>query len=716
MSEKDGTLNVFEASLNSTAEKQLTNFTKHPVRSLSASANGMIAFSWDGDLYTMKPGEAPRKLDITVIADNYDPDKVKRYVSSGVTNMAVSPEGKELAIVLRGELYVTDSEYKTTKRITNTSAQERSASFSPDGRTLVFDSDVDGVWQLFTAKIKNDKEKRFAYATDLEIEPLYKCSTSAMQPVFSPDGKKVAFLEDRTILKVIDLDTKKVTTALDGKYNYSYTDGDIPFSWSPDSKWLITSYIGDGGWNNVDIAIAKADGSEVIDLTESGHSDDNPKWALGGKAITYSSAKYGMKSQGSWGNQSDVMLMVLDPETWEKFFMTEEETKMAEEAEKDKKDDSSSDKDKKGKKGKKGKADKKKDEGVKETPLDLANRRYRTVRLTDQSSNLGDYFLSPKGDKLYYVARATEGGYNLLVTDLKDDETKVLLKNISGALEPDAKGENLFVLSGRGIKKVKLSNADVDNIEFEAPYDRKPSLERAYIFDHAAKQVADKFYDENLHGVDWDYYTSHYREFLPYINNNRDFATLLSELLGELNASHTGARSYSNGPSLSTASLGAYFDEDYDGDGLRLAEVFPRGPLAMNSVNLKPGDIILAIDGEKIEAGNDYYPLLEGKANKKVELTVKKADGKTERVTVKPISSGMQSNMAYQRWVENNEKMVDSISGGRIGYVHVKGMDAASYREVYDRILGKYRNCDAIVVDTRYNGGGRLNNDHAILL
>ncbi|MDE6008226.1 MAG: PDZ domain-containing protein [Muribaculaceae bacterium] len=292
----------------------------------------------------------------------------------------------------------------------------------------------------------------------------------------------------------------------------------------------------------------------------------------------------------------------------------------------------------------------------------------------------------------------------------------MLLKNIYGSLYPDKNGENLFVLSGRGVKKVKLSNADVEDVEFEAPYDRKPSLERAYIFDHAAKQVADKFYDENLHGVDWDYYTSHYREFLPYINNNRDFATLLSELLGELNASHTGARFYSDGPNLSTATLGAFYDEDYKGEGLKVAEIFPRGPLASKNADIQPGDIILAIDGEKIEPDADYFPLLEGKAGKKVRLDIQKRNGSLTTATVKPISAGAQSNMAYQRWVERNEKITDSISGGKIGYVHVRGMDADSYREVYDRVLGKYRNCDAIVVDTRYNGGGWLHNDLAILL
>ena len=715
ISEQDGTLNVYSSSLDGKTRRQLTSFERHPVRTLSASSDGLMAFSWDGDIYTLREGEQPRKLDITVAADLYDGDLVKRYVTSGASNMAVSPDGSEIAIVIRGDIYVTDAKYKTTRRITDTPAQEREVSFSPDGRMLVYDSDRDGQWQLFTAEIKNPAEKKFAYATEIVEKPLYKGEKIAQQPAFSPDGKKVAFLEDRTTLRVIDVKSKEVKTVLDGKYNYSYSDGDVPFSWSPDSRRLLITYFDEGGWNNTDVAMVNADGSGVVNLTESGYSDGGARWALGGKAVTFTTGRYGMKSHGSWGNQEDVVMMVFDQEAWDDFNATEEEAALKEEADKEK-DSADSDKDKRKdkKKDKKDKKAGKKDE--KPLELDLENRRHRMARLTDNSAFILDYVLSPKGDKLYYIAQASEGGYNLIESNLRKGDSKVLIRNVSGGIATDAKGEKLFVLSGSGIKKLDLDKGEAENVEFEAAYDRRPSLEREYIFDHALRQVADKFYDVNLHGVDWDYYGKHYREFLPYVSNSYDFAELLSELLGELNASHTGARYSADGAKLATAQLGALYDESYTGDGLKVAEVVAGSPLSSKKADVKKGDVILAIDGEKIEAGKDYYPLLAGKSGRRTLLTVRRASGKTDTVTVKPISTGAFNNLLYARWVERNEAYVDSISGGKVAYIHVKGMDSPSFRNAYDRLLGKYRNCDAVVVDTRWNGGGWLHNDLAQLL
>lgn len=272
----------------------------------------------------------------------------------------------------------------------------------------------------------------------------------------------------------------------------------------------------------------------------------------------------------------------------------------------------------------------------------------------------------------------------------------------------------MLMVSRKGMYLVKLSDGSKEEIEFEAPYNNTPSKEREYIYRHMLSQVNDKFYDKNLHGVDWKKYGDAYARFLPHIDNNYDFADLLSEILGELNASHTGGSYRSSGAKWDTGNLGAYFDDNYDGAGLKINEVLKRGPLSAKKYNVKPGDIITAIDGVTIEPGADYFPLLEGKEDRNVMLAMKRVNGKSDTIMVKPVD--YIRDLQYERWVERNEHIVDSVSGGRIGYVHIEGMDSESFSNVYSKLLGKYRNREAVVVDTRWNGGGWLHNDVALLL
>lgn len=712
LSEEDGTMNVYKQRIDGSGKQQLTHFTKNPVRFLSRAANGMLAFGYDGELYTLREGGTPQKLAVKIVGDNYQREAVAQLERSGATSISVAPSGEEIAFVLRGDIYVTSVKYKTTKRITDTPEQERTVDFAPDGRSLVYDSERNGLWQIYESKIKDKKEKNFTYCTDIEETQLVKSDKTSFQPAYSPDGKEVAFLENRQELKVINLKSKKTRTALDGKFNYSYADGDVTFEWSPDSKWFLTSYIGVGGWNNMDIALVKADGTEVHDLTESGYSDSNPKWAMGGKAMTWTSDRNGYRSHGSWGAESDVFIMFFDADAYDRFNMTEEEAALYDEAEKDKKGDKKKDKDKKDEK-----EDKKKDKKVEDLKFDLENRKDRVRRLTGNSSSLGDYYLNEKADKLYYITAFEKDG-DLWEANLKDGSMKILAKGIGyGTITPTEKGDKLFVRNYRGINSVELPSGTRKAVEYEAKNEYRPAAERKYIFDHAWQQVKDKFYDPKLHGVDWEGYKKTYERFLPHINNNYDYAEMLSELLGELNASHTGS-GYGVGTSQlrSTAYLGAFFDDSWTGDGLKIKEVIRRGPLMSKNTGIKAGDIILAIDGDTIHAGKDYYPLLAGKAGNPTRLTVKDAKGKERYVTVKPVSSGMNSYLMYRRWVDRNKAIVDSVSGGRIGYVHIQGMNSSSYRTIFEEILGKYRNCDAIVVDTRYNGGGWLHDDVVTLL
>ena len=334
------------------------------------------------------------------------------------------------------------------------------------------------------------------------------------------------------------------------------------------------------------------------------------------------------------------------------------------------------------------------------------------------SSHLGDAVLSPDGDKLYYQA-SFEDGADLWVHDLKEQKTELLLKDIGyGSMTYNKENKQLFLCSNGGIKKIDIEKNKTDNVSFEAIFNYRPYEEREYIFNHVWQQVLDKFYVADLHGTDWKFYRESYARFLPHINNNYDFQEMLSELLGELNGSHTGARYYAPGATLSTACLGVFFDNSYEGDGLKIQEIIAKGPFAVKKTDVTAGCIIEKIDGEPILKDTDYYPMLEGKAGKNVQLSIyNPQNGKRFPVTIKPISTGEQNELLYKRWVKKNEKMVETLSGGRIAYVHVKGMDSPSFRNVYSELLSdRNRNKEAVIVDTRHNGGGWLHDDLATLL
>lgn len=720
LSEENGTFNVFKRRLGSASSTQITRHTVNPVRFLSIAENGTLCYGLDGEIYTLAPGKQPKKVKIEIMSDRLDRDVIRQVLQNGVSEMAVSPDGDEIAFIVHGDVYVTSVEYQTTKQITDTPEQERDVDFSPDGRSLVYASERDGLWQIYQASLVKEDEKQFTYATEIKEERLTKSSKTSFQPQYSPDGKEVAFLEDRTAIRVMNLKSKKVRTVMDKKYQYSYSDGDQWFQWSPDSKWILSDFIGVGGWNNKDIVLLKADGKgEMHNLTQSGYNDGRAKWVLGGKAMIWSSDRAGFRSHGSWGAESDVYIMFFDLEAYEKFRMNDEDLALYEEAEKERKMKEAKEKaeqDKK-KKGKKHKKDDKKEKEEEETlTFDLENCRDRVMRLTANSSLLGDALLSKDGNMLYYLT-SFEGPQDLWVRDLKEGSTRILVKGIGRGYLVQSKQGGIFICGGGGMREIDMRSGRPERIEFEAFFNYRPYAEREYIFEHAWQQVKDKFYMKDLHGVDWNGYKKVYEKFLPYINNNYDFAEMLSELLGELNASHTGARYSGRGGAMPTASLGVFYDETYKGDGLKIKEIPAKSPFAQIKTKVTEGCIIEQIDGREVKKGEDYFPLLEGKVGRKIRLAVYNPDTKERfEETIRGIGAGQWNKVLYHRWVERNRAEVERLSGGRLGYIHIEAMNSESFRETYSELLGRYRHKEAVVVDVRHNGGGWLHEDLMVLL
>ncbi|MHC4849350.1 MAG: S41 family peptidase [Planctomycetota bacterium] len=604
----------------------------------------------------------------------------------GATHFAISPNEKEVAFIVRGELFAASIEHGTTRRLTATASQERSPSWSADGKTIYFAGERDGAWNLYRVSLVRPEDEYFFRATALKEEPVLVGEDESFQPRVSPDGKRVAYLHNRDEIRVLDLASKNAWTVVPADRNYSYADGDIGFDWSPDSKWIAFTVSMEGRWLE-NVGVADAEGKQLVDMTRSGYWEANPRWSPDGRSLLFVSNRLGRRSHGSWGSDADVFALDLTQAAHDYARLSEEELALRA-------------KEKKG------------DKEEKPAPIvkiEFDGRDRRTRRLSLHSAPLSSFAISPDGETVVAIARVGDTN-GLWKTEWRKGETKRLMKleGRRGDVRFAKDGKLVFVRSGDGrLFKVALKG-EPKPIRFAAQMEIDGAGERAYIFEHAWRQVQRKFYDEKLHGAAWPELKAAYEPFLAHIDNNHDFAEMLSELLGELNASHTGCGyRLPRDQGDQTASLGLLFEPG----GFKVAEVIAGGPCSRSDVEIGPGSVLTHVDGTELGADTNIHALLNRKAKRRLLIKFSKPDGSKGEAVIEPIGFREVMQLRYQRWVEQRRALTDKLSNNRIGYVHVRGMNDASFRHVYQEALGRYGSREALVVDTRNNGGGNLHDD-----
>lgn len=698
LSEKNGSQNLYKMPLlTREAEMQMTRFKDHPVRHLSLSREGTLCFSWDGSIYTLKEGSEPRKVVVTILNDGRANQLQNVPITGNVSEFSMSPNGKEIAFVVRGEVFVTNAEGGTTKRITNTPQQERMLAWSHDGKTLYYSTERGDSWDIYRATIVRKEEPYFYASTLIREEPVIATEKEEFQPKVSPDGKEIAYLEERNTVKIYTISSGASRVVLPEGRNFSYSDGDQYFEWTPDSKWLaIDDSRGFYGARNT--GLYKVDGSQLpVYPINSGFGDGRAKFFMDGKMMTWASNREGRKSIAYQGSRElDIYAVFFDQDAYDRFTLSKEDFALQEEM--DKKDTAKT----------------KRDSITRKNWMpDFNNLDNRKVKLTVNSASLADYAINKDAGKLYYLA-SFEKGYDLWVTDLRTRETKILAKtgSSSSSLQMSRDGKTLLMVNNGSIVKVDESGK-LTPVTISGEMTLNEAGERAYIFYHAWRQVQKKFYDPRLHGIDWEMYRKTYERFLPHISNNYDFQELLSEMLGELNGSHTGGRfsPRPNNPDVS-ASLGIIPDETFEGKGVKVDEVIAGGPLDNAMSKVKAGHIIEQIDGVALDEGLDWNSTLNRKAGKRTLLSIYDPAIKTRyEQIVKPVSLQDEAGLMYNRWVRKMEEITDKLSGGKVGYVHIQGMNDGSFREGIDKVMGRNMDKEALIVDTRFNGGGWLHED-----
>jgi tricorn protease len=709
LSEESGTFNVQKMSLQGGKPQVLTSFKNVPVRFLSAADNGTLCFGHDGQVYTMKPSGSPQKVAVAIAVDARSNNERVVPVTGGVGGLSVSPTGKEVAFVFRGEVFVTAVEGSATKRITNTPELERGVSFSPDGKSLVYVSERNGRWGAYETRRTRDDEPYFYASTVLKETPLIPSPGQVTQASYSPDGKEIAYVENRSSIKVYTVETKASRVVLTAK---DLDEGEQNFQWSPDSKWILFD-LAVPGFAPGEVGLIRADGKgAAINLTQSGFDDSRARWIMGGKAMLWFSNRDGLKAVAQGGGaQSDAYAMFFTQDAWDRYRMTKEEFALVKEAEEKK------DKDKPKDAAKDASKDASKDVKVEDVVIDLNGIETRKARLTIHSSSLGDAAVSKDGETLYYLSRF-ERGMNLWSTNLRTRETKMVLalNANGGSLAWDKEQKSLFLLADGAISKIDPASAKRDSVSISGEMVLNVAAERQQSFEHVWKTVKDQFYTAGYHGIDWDGLKPIYAKYLPHIGDNYEFSEMLAEMLGELNISHSGSTYNPQVTNLDeTAALGVFADQAYRGVGIKVEEVVKDGPLDKSGIVVKPGMIIEAVDGETVAADKDPAQYLNRKAGKRTLLVVADGDKKFD-VVVKPIIPAEENRLLYARWVRRNQEEVERLSQGQLGYIHVPGMNDGAYRTAYEEVMGKFATRKGVVVDTRFNGGGDLVADLAMFL
>lgn len=691
ISARTGKYNVHKATLNGGIQT-VTNETDFGVNHFSTSANGeTIVYQAGNDVFSFSPNNQTKTLlNIDVKSDfRFDP-VVAKTMANNVDEYAVSPDGKLTAYGLRGDIYVTRNDKEDTRSValTNGPARDRDITWL-NNETLVFVSDREGQNNLFLLQSSDAKQASLFTSLKHKVTRVTDTDEEEFNPVISPDGKKIAFRQDRGKLITANISSsgalRNQETLLDG------WDTPSAVSWSPDSVWLAYS-LADLNFNDEVYIHAADNSSKPVNVSMHPRADGNPVWSPDGSKLGFTS----MRNNGDF----DIWFAWLNKEDWQR--SKEEWRRMEQNDDKPKKEakdnDDESDTE----------TDPKSPELVK---IDFDGIYQRLEQVTAFAGNETQLVFDKEGEHIYYsLSGPGRQNYKIERNLYKikwngEDKSTV----IGGNKEPEQlmlanKGKHVFALvKGGKIERVDTKNDKTETLNVSSSVKIDHAQERAQLFDEGWRALNAGFYDPKFHGQDWDLLRDKYRPIALNASTKEDFQFIFNLMLGQLNASHMGMSRGENPKQTQSQKTGLLGIEGvHTNAGFEITSVLADSPADRLDSKLNVGELIVSVNQQSIGDTN-FYSLLNDTTNTPVLLEIKGKDANKE-VVIWPTDS--LSNQLYDAWVAERRRMTDKFSNGKLGYLHIRGMNWTSFERFERELMAAGYGKDGIVIDVRYNGGG----------
>jgi tricorn protease len=681
-SERGGAYNIWRIAPSGGTPEQVTSHDDDGVQFPSISADGStIAYENEFDIWTLDVGSrTPKRVAIELA---FDPKiNLVRWESAEdeLDGFAVDPEGDYVAVDYHGEIFLVPTEDGIGEKlqVTNSSWRDRRQTFSPDGHYIAYTSDEsreEEIW-VFDREI-GDRRKLTTHESFKSID------------AWSPDSTRLAWTGDNRLF---------LTTAADGattELGYNVAGGYSVTGFSPDGRWLV--YHRRDAEMNSEVFLFDIEARQEHDVTDSLFGETQGTVTPDAAAVIFVSDRSG--SNQLWMARLD--RQTEDPNDP----LVRERQRRAERSRGGRGGGGGGAEGGGGRGGGAGQG------GQTPPPALTVNTdgiEDRAVQITTGSQPVQGYFLSEDGQTLFFRSRDDDGP-GLFSIGLDGRNRQKLADGAFAGMAPTADRRTLFFEQDNGLWKMEMSGQRRrTRVTFDLAVRVDQREEWAQIFDESWRVMKYRFYDAEMHGTDWDAIKARYEPLLQYVGENEDVYDLANEMIGELNASHTGVRGPSSNPQPSpyqTRYLG--FEMAPDSGGYRVAHIYRDGPADEEWIDLEVGEYVTAIDGTPIKAGDNYWKLLNSPLNDYVTVTIASSPSDVETREVRIQSVPSQQNIKYEEWVEKNRERVDELTGGQIAYVHIRAMNQPSLAR-FETEIDHYWNKKGIIVDIRYNGGGNI--------